>query len=100
MFKDYIDSDITTFLNMDEFADQITINGSALTAIFIDVTDEMKAQSNDELMAMTDKILSVCDTDNKKYEVGNLLKINSLSYTILKAITEMGIMHLYLRRFK
>lgn len=101
MFKDIIANDINTFLNLSEFADEVTIDGKKITAV-VDNESRTYEQNKDEMERSIGNILLFVNKETWKKTYKKLpkafdaMKFNKIACTVVRVTDRNGVLSITL----
>ena len=105
MFKEYVANDIkNTFLNMSEFAEEVTINGTAVTVVEDADTLEYRIKENYGGLIIGDVLFYI---DKEQYDkipsvlpvptVNQAIRYRGKAYTVTGVKAELGVYEIILQ---
>lgn len=101
-FAEQIESDVSVFVNLSEFAETYQINDEEIEAVLEEATNEGKSQGgadylNYEGLQGISAVLYVKEGSLEKPNEGQVLRIDGKIYLVEKAVTEFKMLTIYLR---
>ena len=103
-FKDYLQQDMDTFINPDEFADSITINGASVVAVVDNDKLQYRISKDNAGLITGDKLIFISSAEYDKIpkaghppKVGDALLFNSKPVTITDVADDCGVYEIILQ---
>lgn len=98
MFKEILDKDLDVFVNIEEFGEESSINGT--TIIVVEDNDGVKEYKNNNVdLLYEDLLMLYCKVqDLDSINIDNYLDYNGMFYTILAKDKQGGIYQIVLKR--
>ena len=98
MFKEILDKDLDVFVNIEEFGEESSINGT--TIIVVEDNDGVKEYKNNNVdLIYEDLLMLYCKVqDLDSINIDNYIDYNGMFYTILSKDKQGGIYQIVLKR--
>ena len=98
-FKEMLESDLDTFINLVEFAETINIGGNSYVGI-ITYRDETTKQVYEGMMIGSDLIISLKYDEHlyQRYRAGKTVSVNNILYLVNNIELRDGLLTFYLIR--
>lgn len=98
MFKDIMNNDLNVFINLEEFGEEVTINGTPI--IVVEDEEGMKEYKKQNLeLFYEDMILFYClEIDFDRINIDNHIEYNGLFYNVISKNKQDGLYQVVLKR--
>ena len=107
IFKDYLPGDMDVMLNVDEFAEEIDIDGVKLLAVSDYTTKDKSGNQNlnypglhGDFIELYFKVSDYIESRQRLMRNGEICYVNKKRYTVDEIIEEQGLAHLILSEYR